>query len=157
MKLSPGKRSMVVKRKMLVNGTSGIGKDVKKFDEIEELEEFNVMQKRSCREKCCSADCWKRVTNYMRHSSCFIFHKDWKIRKFCVKLLLAPPITKDKTEVPDFSVYDAQADRRKTRGAGDLRRISMRQIMNKIAPDPSCPDSIMPGGASVSKLGVTAG
>ena len=40
---------MVVKRKMLVSGTSGIGKDTKKYDEIEELEEFNELQKRSCR------------------------------------------------------------------------------------------------------------
>ena len=93
----------------------------------------------------------------MRQSSCFIFHKDWRIRKFCVKLLLAPPITKDKTEMPDFSVYDTQSDRRKTRVAGDLGRYSMRKITNKIVPDPSCPESIMPGGASVSKLGVTAG
>ena len=90
----------------------------------------------------------------MRHSSCFIFHKDWRIRKFCVKLLLAPPITKDKTEVPDFSVYDTQADRRKSR---ELRRVSMRQILNKVVPDPTSPESMTAGSAAVSKLGVTSG
>ena len=81
MKLSPGKRSMVIKRKMLASGLGAkTGKDTKAFAEIEEHEEFDEAQKRTCKDKYCSATCWKKVWGYMRESSCFVIHKKWRIR-----------------------------------------------------------------------------
>ena len=33
---------------------------------------------------------WKKVFDHIRHSSLFIFHKDWRFRKFLIKLVVSP-------------------------------------------------------------------
>ena len=60
----------------------------------------------------------------MQHSSCFVFHKDMKLRKTCLSLLYAPPQTKQKELPPDFTkLYES--------------KLSRKISGSKVAPEPS--------------------
>lgn len=51
---------------------------------------YDEQNRNGCCKKLCSRQCWEKVKNHCKNSSLLIFHRDSKIRKFCLKFLKAP-------------------------------------------------------------------
>ena len=70
------------------------------------LYHFHEQPKISCCRRCCSQSCWTKVKNHLKNSSLLLFHRDGRIRKFCLQFLKAPQTQKNNDEDNEDDNFD---------------------------------------------------